>query len=102
MTPTPNQSTLTDDGEYSLYDVSPGRDVRLEWVIVEGTATVTPGYVDLLGNFKPAYNLDGTVPTFPAAGGMCDVGIGNSGLAAIKIESASDLVMQICQTLKPL
>lgn len=102
MTPQANESLLTANGEYSLFRVEPGRDVRLEWSFIAGTATVTPGYVDMQGNFQPVLPLDGTPPVFGETGGMCDVGIGVSGLAALKIESAAALNLKICQTLKPI
>lgn len=102
MIPTPSQSILTEDGEYSFDLIPTGRDVRLEWAFLAGTATVTPGYMDLLGNFSPALQLDGSSPVFGGQGGMCDVGIANSGLAVLKIESAGDLELQVCQTLKPI
>ena len=102
MTPKSNESLLNANGEYSLFPVEPGRDVRLEWSFLAGTATVAPGYVDMQGNFQPVLPLDGSAPVFAAAGGMCDVGIGVSGLAALKVESAAGLNLKICQTLKPL
>lgn len=102
MTPIVNQQVLTANGEYSFEAAPNGRDVRLEWHITEGSATVTPGYVNLSGGFTPAAGLDGEPPVVPAGGAMYDVGIGNSSLAAIKVENAVDLEMIVCQTVKPL
>lgn len=97
MTPIINQQVLTANGEYSFEPLFPAKEVLLEWCITVGTATVTPGYVNLEGEFSPARAIDGTAPTFGAEGGTCRVILPLSATAVIKIESASGLSMIVCQ-----
>lgn len=107
MTLKKNEDVITLDGEYSFEAWQQGKEVQLEWCISAGTATITPGYVDLDGNFAPSRGLDGVLPAFGAEGGICTVRLPNSGKAALKVENASildvedetvALSMKICHT----
>lgn len=84
-----NETEVTANGEYRLFHVDPGKRVRVEWSISAGTATVTPGYVDIHGRFAAVKLLDGTAPAFPATGGVIDIGIPAGGRAAVKVDDAS-------------
>ena len=97
MIPTLNEAIITADGQYRLYPETPGREVQVEWHITAGTADVTPGYMNLAGGFSPLLGLDGQPPVFAASGGICRVGVPNSGYVALKVESAAGLSMVVCQ-----
>lgn len=107
MTDIFNENTVTGNGEFAFEQVSPAAEVLLEWCIVSGTATVTPGYVALDGAFSPALGVDGASPSFGPRGGTCRVMVPNSGRAVLKVEDASvldvevpesaDLEMIVCQ-----
>jgi hypothetical protein len=110
MTPIQNEAVLTANGEFSFERLLPAREVLLEWCITAGTAAVTPGYVNLAGDFAPARNSDGTLPTFGTEGGTCRILLPNSATAVLKVEDASvldaeadpatvALSMKVCQNL---
>lgn len=100
MTPIANQQNIAANGEYSLFVSTPARTVLLEWHISAGSATVTPGYVNLSGGFTPFLLIDGSSPAFHASGGICEMPLPASGAVALKVESAAGLAMQACQTVR--
>jgi hypothetical protein len=101
MIPIQNQQVLEADGDYAFGAMVQGRECIVEWCVTAGTATVTPGYVNLAGGFSPARTLDGELPVFGAEGGGCVVEVPNSCQLALKVEGAADLLMIVCQTLVP-
>jgi hypothetical protein len=95
MTEIINRQSITADGEYSFAPLKPGDEVLVEWDIVAGSATVEPGTLGLTsGLHRPARDLAGEVPTFAAAGGSLVILLGSTGVATLKVSSASSLKMK--------
>lgn len=98
-----NHQTVSADGEYTFEPQPVGREVLMEWDITAGTADITPGYLSLTGVFKPFLDASaGGGIVQGAAGGLVPVLVPNSGVVALKVESAAGgFSMKVCSVLIP-
>ncbi len=103
MTRIENLQIITANDTYILPGIEiKGGEAILEWGISAGTATVTPGYVDVVGNFQAFRQADGSAFTFDATGGSLSVDVPSSRLLAVKVEAAAALSMKAAANLSPL
>jgi hypothetical protein len=85
-----NNTTITADGDYALPLLAHGTKGLLQWRVEAGSATVTPGFVNLGGVFTAAHGLEGEEFSFPAEGGMVVMDVPpESGQLALRVADAS-------------
>lgn len=96
-----NDSVVSADGEYSLYNVQPGKEVVVEWDASAGSATIQPGYEGRNGTFRAHKLIDGSDPSFAAGYGIIRMDVPASGRCAIKVTGAAGLTMKVSQTVVP-